>query len=242
VAEGGVSVVEWLCESCFRDLFPNGHEQTCLGTLVPQSCSVCGGGALKQVAVGSIEKASFVRHYNSRSRETTNMVERNGAGQRPDPYAAPDANMTGWYVVDSIDGRRWLGKIIANYPAGYYDTTACGIPLAPDELVLQPAFEFYPDKLAGAHPVPEQNPLNPQQMRISTQVFQAPLIAFTALLDLAKNGVPPQRVRYAGINVCSDWAADRRREFVRAIRKTLELARPDLPEALVPAQPREKVR
>lgn len=148
-------------------------------------------------------------------------------------YDMPTEDLKDWYVVDALDGRRWIGKIVATFlsSSSHYnppDPQYVEIPLAPDELVLRPAFEFYPDKIAMVHPVPDVNPLT-QEMTPKAMTFHSCYLEFDSLLCLAGNGLPPQRLRYAGLSACADWAPKRRAEMARVLGKTMKLQDPDLP-------------
>lgn len=179
----------------------------------------------------------------SESTETAAVV----AAPNDDLYATPPADFAGWYIVDALDGRRWLGKIVAHH---HTDSAAQldGIPLLADEVVLQPAFEMFDDKLTYGFLEPKMG-IDPKTMQtgvtgMEPKAIGMNLFEFNTILSLKKLGLPRQRVRRSGLCAISEWSADRRRELRRALGNFIPQQAPELPEALKAASngSREKVR
>jgi hypothetical protein len=137
-----------------------------------------------------------------------------------------DESLDGWWLVDAIDGRRWVGRIVLMGPV---DGDIPRLPLLDDEITLQPAFEMLPDRALVGMPTFAQQ-MNPKTMQLETvPALQSYAISWqqvAPIFNIEKNGTPPQRVRRCSLSRLSDWAPEARDGLYKGIKETLAKAVP----------------
>jgi hypothetical protein len=155
------------------------------------------------------------------------------------------SSLLNWWLVDALDGRRWIGRIVDRGARGSEEDVTEGFPLLKDELELQPAFEIGPDRALCLAMVPQQqvDPMTGKTTIIGQQAQTVPIQAFGLSLigNFEKNGFPSVFVRYASRTHLGEWGQPVRDKIARAIKMAIET----MDASLAPPSPegsREKVR
>ena len=161
-----------------------------------------------------------------------------------DPFKTPDISLEGWWLVDALDGKRWLGRLAV--AADQFDMAPLLYtpPLLEDEIVLHPALEVCPNRALALMmvPTPTVNPQTlKQEMGMTPQAMPLSANNFGLVFDAQKNGLPPVRVRRCSMLRLSDWGREVRGMLRSGIAKSLEAAKLEAPDTIV-QQSREKVR
>ena len=128
-----------------------------------------------------------------------------------------DASLDGWWLVDTIDGRRWIGKCVDEM----YKGKPIADPSVPGAMTLQPAFEVPPDRALVGLVIPQQTP-----MGIQVTPTAVPMSSFQIahVANRQGAGTPPWRVRWASRMHLADWGAEVRKEIAGILTSLVKQA------------------
>jgi hypothetical protein len=133
------------------------------------------------------------------------------------------ADLAGWWLVDALDGRRWIGRLLSRGPQSCDPDP----PLLDDEIVLSPAFEVPPDRVLAAVQTVQMQ-MNPRTMEMepTPAISAVPLTSMqvACLLNVGKNGLQWHRIRRCSMTRLSDWMPKNRADLRKGILACLELA------------------